>query len=118
MKDLNDTYTEVYVKTSTGDLNLVGESEVSKIYEAIERSSLGKDEPAISKPMLYVKLDEILEERGMTRKKLAELTGLRPNVISEICNNQRTTVNREHIGRIAEVLNIEDVSELLALHKK
>jgi transcriptional regulator with XRE-family HTH domain len=67
---------------------------------------------------IYVKLDEILDKRGMTRKKLAELTGLRPNVISELCNNQRTTVNREHIGRIAEVLGIENIEELIQLHKK
>lgn len=66
---------------------------------------------------LYVRLDEILDERGITRKKLAEMTGLRPNTISELCNNQRTTVNRLHIGKIAEVLEIENVSELLAIRK-
>ncbi|KUP31051.1 DNA-binding protein [Bacillus halotolerans] len=61
---------------------------------------------------LYVKLDEILEACGWTRKKLAEETQLRPNVISEICNHQRTTYNREHIGRIAKVLGITDMNEL------
>lgn len=64
---------------------------------------------------LYVRLDEILDERGITRKKLAEMSGLRPNVISEICNNQRTTVNRIHIGKIAEVLEIKDVADILSL---
>ena len=62
--------------------------------------------------MLYVKLAEILEERGLTRNALAEMTGLRPNVVSEICNNQRTTVNREHLARIAKALEIEDAALL------
>lgn len=61
---------------------------------------------------LYVKLDEILEDRGWTRKKLAEETNLRPNIISEIYNHQRTTYNREHIARIAKVLGITDMNEL------
>jgi putative transcriptional regulator len=65
--------------------------------------------------MLYVKLAEILEERNITRTALAEMTGLRPNVVSEICNNQRTTVNREHLARIAKALEITDVSRLLEL---
>ncbi|MBA9027495.1 helix-turn-helix domain-containing protein [Peribacillus huizhouensis] len=65
--------------------------------------------------MLYVKVAEILEEQGITRATLAEMTGLRPNVISEICNNQRTTINREHLARIAKALNITDVSRLIEL---
>lgn len=65
--------------------------------------------------MLYVKVSDILAERNITRSALAEMTGLRPNVISEICNNQRTTINREHIARIAKALGITDVSELIEL---
>ncbi|MDQ0270702.1 helix-turn-helix domain-containing protein [Cytobacillus purgationiresistens] len=65
--------------------------------------------------MLYVKVSEILEERNITRAALAEMTGLRPNVISEICNNQRTTINREHIARIAKALDVTDTNQLLEL---
>lgn len=65
--------------------------------------------------MLYVKVSDILAERNITRSALAEMTGLRPNIISEICNNQRTTINREHIARIAKALGITDVSELIEL---
>jgi putative transcriptional regulator len=62
--------------------------------------------------MLYVTVDRILEERKITRKALAEMTGLRPTAVSEICNNQRSTVNREHITAIAKALEISDVSQL------
>lgn len=55
---------------------------------------------------------EILEERNMTQKELAKLTGIRPAGISELCSNQRISFNRKHIDKIAEVLNITDVREL------
>ncbi|MED0863703.1 MULTISPECIES: helix-turn-helix domain-containing protein [Bacillus] len=61
---------------------------------------------------LYVKLDDLLAEIGMTKKELAEKAGLRPNVISEISQQQRTTVNRTHIGKICEVLEIRDMNKL------
>ncbi|MBD3861426.1 MULTISPECIES: helix-turn-helix domain-containing protein [Bacillus] len=61
---------------------------------------------------LYVKLDDLLAEIGMTKKELAEKAGLRPNVISEISQQQRTTVNRTHIGKICEVLGISDMNKL------
>lgn len=61
---------------------------------------------------LYVKLDDLLAEIGMTKKELAERAGLRPNVISELSQQQRTTVNRAHIGKICEVLDIRDMNQL------
>ncbi|HDR4373424.1 TPA: helix-turn-helix transcriptional regulator [Bacillus cereus] len=62
---------------------------------------------------MYVILDKVLSERNMTQKQLAELTGLRPATISEICKNQRTTLNKEHLNKIANVLNITDITHLI-----
>lgn len=58
-----------------------------------------------------------LAERNMTRKELAEITKIRPASISEICNNQRISINREHLIKIAEALEIEDVRDLIELRK-
>lgn len=38
---------------------------------------------------LKVRLKEVLEERKMTQKELAEMTNLRPAWISELANNAR-----------------------------
>lgn len=62
---------------------------------------------------LYVKLAEVLSERELTQKDCVEMTGLRAATISEIVNNRRSSVNREHLGIIAKALNITDVRELL-----
>lgn len=64
---------------------------------------------------LVILVTERLAERGMTQKELAAITGIRPAAISEICNNQRTTINRDHLTKIAEALGIEDVREMLEL---
>jgi putative transcriptional regulator len=63
--------------------------------------------------ILKVRLKEILQERGMTQKELSELSGLRPNTISELAKNIRESINRKHLGKIAETLNIKDPNELL-----
>ncbi|ACV64590.1 transcriptional regulator, XRE family [Desulfofarcimen acetoxidans DSM 771] len=60
-----------------------------------------------------VRLKQILFERGMTQKELVELTGLRPAAISEFANNRRSVINTEHLVRVAEALNIKDISELI-----
>lgn len=64
---------------------------------------------------LYVKLTEILKERNMTQKELAELTEIRPAAISELANNQRRSINRDHIERVAKALNITDINDLITL---
>lgn len=64
---------------------------------------------------VYVRLAELLKERNMTQKQLAEETGLRPATISEIVNNQRSAINRDHMSRICEVLKIEDIGDLITM---
>lgn len=62
---------------------------------------------------MHIKLKEILVERGITQMQLAEMTGLRPAAISELVNNQRMSVKKDHIVKIAESLEIDRVEELL-----
>jgi putative transcriptional regulator len=64
---------------------------------------------------LRIKLDEVLKDRNMSQKELAKLTGIRPAAISELYNNQRKSINREHIEKIAAALNISDISELITI---
>lgn len=66
---------------------------------------------------LRVRLKELLQERGITQKDFAEQTGLKPSVISELVNNQRSSINKNYIIKIAETLNIDDVSQIIELKK-
>ncbi|MGR5980186.1 helix-turn-helix domain-containing protein [Bacillus cereus] len=42
---------------------------------------------------------------------------MRPAAISELYNNQRKSLNREHIDKIVTALNITDINELITIIK-
>ncbi|WP_342540966.1 helix-turn-helix transcriptional regulator [Heyndrickxia sp. FSL K6-6286] len=67
---------------------------------------------------LNIKLDELLKKEGLTQKQLHEMTGIRTAAISELFNNQRKSINREHIEKIATALNIKDINEIIELHEE
>ena len=60
-----------------------------------------------------LKVKEILEERKITQKKLAEVSGIRESTISDIVRGARTVINLEHLSKIAEALEITDIRELI-----
>lgn len=62
---------------------------------------------------IYVRVLDILRDRGMTQKELAEKAGLRPAAVSDLVNNRRDSINRRHLCAIAEALEIEDIAELV-----
>ncbi|WP_127488929.1 helix-turn-helix domain-containing protein [Paenibacillus ehimensis] len=68
-----------------------------------------------SRVHIVTKIDKILEQRGMTQGKLAELTKLRPSTISEIIRGTRSVINKEHLAKIAEVLDITEINELIEI---
>ncbi len=62
-----------------------------------------------------MKLKEVLLKKEMSQKDLVELTGLRPNTISEMANNSRQTINREHAAKVLKALEIEDFNEIFEI---
>ena len=62
---------------------------------------------------LNLKLKTLLEERGLTEKKLSELSGVRESTISDIVRGSRTLINFEHFEKIARALEISEITELI-----
>ncbi|WP_436855160.1 helix-turn-helix domain-containing protein [Staphylococcus caeli] len=62
---------------------------------------------------LKIKLKDLLSEKKMTQKGLAEITKIRESTISDIIRGNRTVLNFNHISRIASALEIEDIRELM-----
>jgi len=60
-----------------------------------------------------LKVKQLLEKRKITQKDLARETGLRENTISEICRGTKTVINFEHLSKIAEVLKVKDIRDLI-----
>ena len=65
--------------------------------------------------MVRVHLSRLLGERRMSQKRLSELTGIRPNTISEWYNEITVSLKIEHIDQICEVLecSIDELIEVI-----
>lgn len=66
---------------------------------------------------IELRLKDLLAKQNMTQKTLAEKTGIRESTISDITRGSRTVMNFEHISKIADALNIDDIRELIELKK-
>lgn len=67
--------------------------------------------------MIHVRLKEILDERKLTQKQLSEMTKIKQATISEIANDQRSTINKKHLEKIIDTLEITDISEIIEIIK-
>ena len=66
---------------------------------------------------LELRLREILAERGIEQRQLAEMTGLSVRTISELCNNKTQRYPKAALAEIMKALEIEDMNELIAIKK-
>lgn len=62
---------------------------------------------------IEIKLKQLMDQKNMTQKHLAVLTGLRESTISDIARNSRTGINFAHLSKIAEALKVTDISEII-----
>ena len=62
-------------------------------------------------------LGELLKTRGWDQKRLVEETGLNPRTISELVNDKTIRINKNALEKIADALNIEDISEIIQFRK-
>lgn len=61
------------------------------------------------------RLKEFLMKRGIKQKELAQMAGIRPNVVTNICRNYSERLSIEHVGKIATALGITDIREIMTL---
>lgn len=64
-----------------------------------------------------VLINDLLAERQMSLRELARLSGIEPSNLSNLANGKRKKIYLEHIERIADALEIDDVSRILKLTK-
>ncbi|QOY37177.1 helix-turn-helix domain-containing protein [Anaerobacillus isosaccharinicus] len=60
-------------------------------------------------------LNELLYKHNLTIHKLHLLTGIRRATLSELANGKRQRIQFEHIEKIANALNINNINEILTL---
>ncbi len=70
------------------------------------------------KYVVKLKVKEAIEVRGITQKKLAEMSGIRESTVSDIVRGSRTVINFEHLSKIAEALEVNNIAELIDFESK
>ncbi|ADM71699.1 hypothetical protein GMA19_03910 [Paenibacillus polymyxa E681] len=64
---------------------------------------------------IRLKLNEVLTQRRLTQTQLSELSGVRQAAISEMSRNIREQINLKTLIKIADALEIDDISELIVI---
>lgn len=65
-----------------------------------------------------LKIGELIVRRNITQTTLAELTGIRPSAISDLCRNRRDRVQLDHLAKIAAALDVKDIRELIDIENE
>lgn len=64
---------------------------------------------------VVVKIHELTKEHRITLRELSRLSDVRHAALSELSNGKRENINFNHIGRIADALNIIDIRKIIDL---
>lgn len=67
--------------------------------------------------VIRIKLGELLVEKDLEQKQLAELTGVTTRAISELVNNKQKRITLDSLAKISDALEIDDIGELLEIKK-
>ncbi|KOO48963.1 helix-turn-helix domain-containing protein [Viridibacillus arvi] len=59
-----------------------------------------------------IKVDDLLKERNLTQKDLANMTGMRIGTISEIINGKGISINKVQIMAIMVALRVTNLSDI------
>ena len=65
-----------------------------------------------------VLINDLLAERQMSLRELARLSGIEPSNLRNLANGKRQKIYLEHIERIADALEIDDISEIIRIVEK
>ncbi|WP_373420999.1 helix-turn-helix domain-containing protein [Enterococcus faecalis] len=61
-------------------------------------------------------INDLLAERNMSLRELARLSGIEPSNLSNLANGKRKRIYLEHIERIADALEIDDISRIMRIN--
>ncbi|MFD1385948.1 helix-turn-helix domain-containing protein [Oceanobacillus oncorhynchi subsp. oncorhynchi] len=64
---------------------------------------------------IVIKIKELLVKNNISLRELSRLTDIRHATLSELSNHKRENINFQHIVKIADALDIEDIREIIDL---
>ncbi|WP_422424351.1 helix-turn-helix domain-containing protein [Bacillus sp. PSXD-155] len=66
---------------------------------------------------IKIKLQEVLTEKKTSQNKLADILGVSPSTVNELCKGEIKRVNIETLAKVADHFKIDDIRELFEIVK-
>jgi len=66
--------------------------------------------------MIYFKLDTLLKQLGLSRNQFANIAGVRPNTINDMCNSKTKRIEIDTLILILNALNRISENPILLEH--
>ena len=85
------------------------------LYDVYKSNIKDGDEARMKERKVEVCLKELVKEKGISLRELARLSDIEPSIINKLANNKREKIYLPHIERIAEALDIDDISKIIRL---
>ncbi|MBD1224792.1 helix-turn-helix domain-containing protein [Virgibacillus halodenitrificans] len=67
---------------------------------------------------IKVNIMELASKQGISLTELSRLSNVRVATLSELSNGKRKRIEFDHIRKIAETLNINDINEIISIVDK
>ncbi|EOW9526593.1 helix-turn-helix domain-containing protein [Bacillus cytotoxicus] len=67
---------------------------------------------------IKIKLQDILTENKTSQNKLAEMLGVSPSTVNELCKGEIKRVNIETLAKVADRFEIDDIRKLFEIVKE
>ncbi|MDE5977672.1 MAG: helix-turn-helix transcriptional regulator [Turicibacter sp.] len=64
---------------------------------------------------IIVNIGKLLQQEEMSLRELSRLTDIRHATLSELANQKRKNINFNHIEKIADALDIEDIRDIISI---
>ncbi|MFS7266888.1 helix-turn-helix domain-containing protein [Carnobacterium divergens] len=74
-----------------------------------------KEEIILKEKMLEIKIHNLLKAYNISLSELSRLSDIEVARLSELANGKRQRIQINHLVRIAEALDIDDISEIIQL---
>ena len=67
----------------------------------------------MGKMVFITKIRHLLKEKGITQQQFAEQINMRPSYLSDMVNDRRGVINKEHLLTVYKALGCTDIRQLI-----
>jgi len=65
---------------------------------------------------VVIKVNQLLNKHNISLRELSRLTDIRHATLSELSNHKRQNINFNHIEKLADALDIDDIRDIIDLN--